>query len=165
VDTCPLARKVARCLEPENGAASEQALWLLPVPEAAILCSPHSNRKTARHGVPEQRWLPQNLRQKTPRPGGHLSSGPEGGWSSGAKNGAASVALWLSPVPEAAILCSPHSHLQTAHRGVPEQRWLPWNLRQKLPGPGRHLSSGPKGGWLSGAEKSYLYIFNETRKL
>ena len=37
----------------------------------------------------------------------------------------ASEALWLLPVPEAASLCSPHSHLPTAHRGVPEQRWLP----------------------------------------
>jgi hypothetical protein len=38
VDPCPLAR----CLEPENGAASE-ALWLLPVPEAVSFCSPHSH--------------------------------------------------------------------------------------------------------------------------
>ena len=44
---------------------------------------------------------------------------------SGAENGAASGALWLLPVPEAASLCSPHSHLQIAHRGVLELRWLP----------------------------------------
>jgi hypothetical protein len=42
VDTCPLARKVDGCLEPENGAAPE-ALWLLCVPEAASLFSPHSH--------------------------------------------------------------------------------------------------------------------------
>ena len=48
-----------------------------------------------------------------PGPGGHLSSGWEGGRMSGAENGAASEALWLLPVPEAASLYSPHSHLQT----------------------------------------------------
>jgi hypothetical protein len=36
---------------------------------------------------------------------------PEGGRLSGAENGVASVALLLSRVPEAASLCSPHSHL------------------------------------------------------
>jgi hypothetical protein len=36
VDTSPLAGKVARGLEPENGAASE-ALWLSPDPEAVSL--------------------------------------------------------------------------------------------------------------------------------
>jgi hypothetical protein len=34
-----------------------------------------------------------------------------GGWLSGAENGDASEDLWLLPVPEAASLCSPHSHL------------------------------------------------------
>jgi hypothetical protein len=43
VDTCPLAGKVARCLEPENGATSE-ALWLLPVPEAVSFCVWNINR-------------------------------------------------------------------------------------------------------------------------
>jgi hypothetical protein len=43
--------KVAGCLEPENGAASE-ALWLSPVPEAASLCSPYSHLQTACLGVP-----------------------------------------------------------------------------------------------------------------
>ena len=42
VDTSPLARKVPGCLEPEEDFASE-ALWLLPVPEAVSLCSPHSH--------------------------------------------------------------------------------------------------------------------------
>ena len=42
VDTCPLAGKVARCLEPEKGAASE-VLWLPSVPEAVSFCSPHSH--------------------------------------------------------------------------------------------------------------------------
>ena len=37
MDTCPLARKVAGCLGPEKGAASE-ALWLPPVPEAVSFC-------------------------------------------------------------------------------------------------------------------------------
>jgi hypothetical protein len=41
-EACPLAKKVARCLEPKNGTASE-ALWLLPVPDAVTFCSPHSH--------------------------------------------------------------------------------------------------------------------------
>jgi hypothetical protein len=71
---------------------------------------------------PGTKVAPEEPEAEPPRPGGHLSFGPEGGWLSGAKNGAASGALWLLPVPEAASLCSPHSHLQTAHRGVLEQR-------------------------------------------
>ena len=55
-------------------------------------------------------------------PGGPLCSHQEGGRLSGAGNGAASEALWLSPVPEAAGLCVPHSHPQTAGRGVSEPR-------------------------------------------
>jgi hypothetical protein len=41
-DTCPLAGRVAGCLEPEKGAASE-ALWLPPVQEAVSFCSAHSH--------------------------------------------------------------------------------------------------------------------------
>jgi hypothetical protein len=41
-DTCPVARNVARCLEPKKGVASE-ALWLLPVPETVSFCSIHSH--------------------------------------------------------------------------------------------------------------------------
>jgi hypothetical protein len=140
-----------RSPETENGAASG-ALWLLPVSEAASLFTPHSHLQTARRGVPEPRWLPRNLRQKPHKPDRHLSSGPKGGRLSGAENGTASGALWLSPVLEAASLCSPHSHLQTACRRVPEPRWLPRNLRQKPHEPGGHLSSGPEGGWFSGAK-------------
>jgi hypothetical protein len=36
--------------------------------------------------------------------------GQEGGQLSGAEDGAASEALWLSPVPETAGLCIPHPH-------------------------------------------------------
>jgi hypothetical protein len=36
-DTCPLAWRVAGCLEPEKGPASE-ALWLPPVPDAVSFC-------------------------------------------------------------------------------------------------------------------------------
>jgi hypothetical protein len=68
-----------------------------------------------------------------------------------AGNGAASEALWLSPIPEAAGLCVPHSHPQTASHGVPEPRWPAWNVRQKPLGPGGPLCSHQEGGRLSGA--------------
>jgi hypothetical protein len=42
VYTSPLAGKVPRCLEPEMGSAPE-AVWLLPVPEAASFCISHSH--------------------------------------------------------------------------------------------------------------------------
>jgi len=95
----------------ENGAASE-ALWLSPVPEAAGLCVPHSHPQTACHGVPEPRWPPWKVRQKPLGQGTPLCSHQEGGRLSGAGNGAASDAMWLSPFPGAAGLCVPHSHLQ-----------------------------------------------------
>ena len=60
-DTYPLAGKVPGCLEPEIRSAPE-ALWLLPVPEAVSLCSPHSHLRRpvlAESGNP--RWLPQIL--------------------------------------------------------------------------------------------------------
>jgi hypothetical protein len=41
-DTSPLAGKVPGCLDLETMSAPE-ALWLLPVPEAVCLCSPHSH--------------------------------------------------------------------------------------------------------------------------
>ena len=44
----------------------------------------------------------RSLRQKPLGPGGPLCSHQEGGRLSGAEDGAASEALWLSPVPETA---------------------------------------------------------------
>jgi hypothetical protein len=85
-----------------NGAASD-ALWLSPDPGAAGLCVPHSHLQAARLGVPEPRWPLRNVRQKPLGPGGHLCSHQEGGRLSGAGNGTASEALWLSPVPEASV--------------------------------------------------------------
>jgi hypothetical protein len=41
-DPYPLARKVARCLGPEKGAALE-VLWLQSVPETVSFCIPHSH--------------------------------------------------------------------------------------------------------------------------
>jgi hypothetical protein len=111
VDTWPLARKVARCLKPENGAASE-ALWLSPVPEAFSFCSPHSH-------------LCRLLSVESGNQGGYCWSWGKSlsGWEDTCplagqvarclelENGAASEALWLSPVPEAVSFCSPHSCL------------------------------------------------------
>ena len=69
VDTLPLAGKVPRCLEPETWSSPE-ALWLLPVPEAVSLCSPHSHLcrpDFTENGNP--RWLPQMLWQSPIRRG------------------------------------------------------------------------------------------------
>ena len=132
----------------ENGAASE-AMWLSPLPEAAGLCVPHSPLHAASCGVPEPRWLPAESEAEASRPGAPLFSHQEGGWLSGAGNGAASDAMWLSPVPGAACLCVPHSHLQAACCGVPEPKLLPWKVRQKPLGPGGPLCSHQEGGQLS----------------
>jgi hypothetical protein len=87
------------------------------------LCGSHLSQKllaSVVHTLTCADCLPQSPRTKvaSTQPeaeasalGGHLSSGPEGGRVSRAENGAASEALWLSPVPEAASFCSPHSHL------------------------------------------------------
>ena len=50
----------------------------------------------------------------------------------------------LSPVPEAASLCIPHSHLQTARHGVLEQRWLPREPEAEASQACGYLSSGPE---------------------
>jgi hypothetical protein len=61
----------------------------------------------------------------------------EGGRLSGAEDGAASEALWLSPVSETSGLCIPHPHpcslpfLESRNQGGSR-----WSLRQKPLGPG-----------------------------
>ena len=96
---------------------------------------------------------PRNVRQKPHGLCGHLCSDQEGGRLSGAENGAASEALWLSPVPETAGLCIPHPHpcslpsAESRNQGGSHQ-----NLRQKPLGPGGPLCSHQEGGRLSGAE-------------
>jgi hypothetical protein len=63
------------------------------------------------HGVLEPRRLPPpGPEAQTSRDGGSLCTHQEGGRLSGAEDGAASEALWLSPVPETAGLCIPHRH-------------------------------------------------------
>ncbi|EDL37615.1 mCG65884 [Mus musculus] len=80
--------------------------------------------------------------------------GQEGGGLSGAEDGAASEALWLSPGPEKAGLCIPHRHpcslpsAESRRQGGSRQ-----GLRQKLLGPGGPLCSHQEGGQLSGAEE------------
>jgi hypothetical protein len=53
---------------------------------------------------PRTKVAPTEPEAEASGPGGYLSYGPKGGQMSGAKNGATSEALWLSPVPEAASL-------------------------------------------------------------
>jgi hypothetical protein len=72
---------------------------------------------------------------------------------SGAEDGAASEALWLSPVPETAGLCIPPPHpcsLPSAESW--SQGGSRWGLRQKPLRPGGPLCSHQEGGRLSGAE-------------
>ena len=117
------------------------------------LYSTPSPMQPALHRVPEPRWLLRSLRQKPLVPGGPLCSHQEGGWLSGVENGAASEALWLSPVPETAGLCIPHPHrcsLPSAESR--NQGGSRWSLRQKPLGPGGPLCSHQEGGQLSGAE-------------
>ena len=82
----------------------------------------------------------------------------EGGWLSGAEDGAASEALWLSPDPETDGLCIPHPHpcsLPSAESR--NQGGSRWSLRQKPLGPGGPLCSHEEGGQLSLSQSSYLF--------
>jgi hypothetical protein len=130
----------------KDGAASE-ALWLSPVPETAGLCILHPHPcslPSAESRSQEGSCL--SLRQKPLGLGGPLCSHQEGGLLSGAEDGAASEALWLSPVPETAGLCISHPlPMQPALRGVLEPRRLPpepeaetsWAGRTPVLSPGR----------------------------
>jgi hypothetical protein len=130
----------------------QEAVLLWPVTEAVVSVVHTLTSLDYFPWSPETKTAPADPEAKASQVGCTPVLWPGRWLVSGAENGAASGALWLLSVPEAASVCSPHSHLQTARRGVPEQKWLPRNLRQKPPRPGRHLSSGPEGGWLSGAE-------------
>jgi hypothetical protein len=66
---------------------------------------------------------PRNVRQKL---GGHLCSDLEDGRLSGAENGAASEALWLSPVPEASVfhtLIRRPPAVESRNQGGPRRTW------------------------------------------
>jgi hypothetical protein len=79
---------------------------------------------------------------------------------SGAENGVASDALWLSPVPETAGLCIPHPHpcsLPSAESR--SQGGSRWRLRQKPLRPGRPLCSHQEGVRLSGAKMAPSFFF------
>jgi hypothetical protein len=80
--------------------------------------------------------------------------GQEGGWLSGAEDGASSEALWLLPVPATARLCIPHPHpcslpsAESRSQGGSCCR----GLRHKPLWPGGPLCSHQEGSQLSGAE-------------
>jgi hypothetical protein len=119
---------------PRNG----WPLYSTPSPVQPALCGVPSQGGSRRRG----------LRQKPLGPGGPLCSHEEGGRLSGAEDGAASEALWLSPVPETAGLCIPHPHpcslpsLESRSQGSSHRR----GLRQKPLGPGGPLCSHQEGG-------------------
>ena len=109
----------------EDGAASE-ALWLLPgrwpvvwsrrwrhLRSSLALACPRNGwplYSTPSPGVPEPRRVPPGPEAQTSQAGGPLCTHQEGGRLPGAEDGAASEALWHSPVPETAGLCIPHRH-------------------------------------------------------
>ncbi|EDL18365.1 mCG145292, partial [Mus musculus] len=95
---CCFGQEGGRLSGAEDGAASE-ALWLSPVPETVGLCFPHLHRcSLPSAGSRSQGGSRRGLRHKPLGPGGPLCSHQEGGRLSGAEDGAASEALWLSPV-------------------------------------------------------------------
>jgi hypothetical protein len=73
----------------------------LPVPETAGLRTPHPCSLPSSQSR-SQEGSHRRLRHKPLRLGRPPCSHQEGGWLSGAEDGAASEALWLSPVPETA---------------------------------------------------------------
>jgi hypothetical protein len=125
----------------EDGAAPE-ALWLLSVPETAGLCTPHCHPCS----LPPAESRSQGgscwgLRHNPLGPGGPLCSHQEGGWLSGAEDGAASDAPRLSPVPETAGLCIPHHHPCSLPSVESRSQGSCRALRQKPLRPGRPLCS------------------------
>ena len=77
---------------------------------------------------------------------------------SGGEDGAASEALWLSPVPETAGLCIPHPHPCSLPSSESwSQGGSRRSLRQKPLGLGGPLCSHQEGGRLSLSQSSYLF--------
>jgi hypothetical protein len=63
-------------------------------------------------GVPEPRWRQLLLRLRPPpEPGGHLSSGPDGGRLSAARKGCYLSGSVPLPIPESVWFCDAPSHL------------------------------------------------------
>ena len=83
-----------------------------------------------------------------------LSSVREGGQMSGARKGHCLRSSVAPTCPRSCqLLWCTLSPVQIILGGVPEPKWLLPILRQKPPGPGRHLSSGREGGRMSGPRK------------
>jgi hypothetical protein len=135
VYTCPLARKLAGCLGPEKGSCLSSSVAPTCPRCCQLLWCTLSPVQTKFSGVLEPRWLPLILRQRAPGPGGHLFSAGEGGQMSGARNGRC---LRSSVAPTYPRICQllwcTLSPVQTKFSGVPESRWLPLILRQRLLG-------------------------------
>ena len=99
------------------------------------------NRIFPRSCVALARKVASCLESKMSQPQKLCGSCREGGWLSGAEDGAAPEALRLSPVPEMAGLCIPHGHpcslpsAESRSQGGSRQ-----GLRHKPLGPGGPLS-------------------------
>ena len=105
-----LAREVAGCLElkmepPQKVSGSHLSQKLLASVFHTLTCAACPPRS------PGTKVAPAEPEAETSWAGGPLCSHQEGGKLSGAENGVTSEALCLSPVPEVASLCIPHSHL------------------------------------------------------
>jgi hypothetical protein len=127
------------------------------------LYSTPSPLQPALRGVLEPRRLPSppGPEAQTSQAGGSLCTHQEGGRLSGAEDGAASEALWLSPVSETAGLCIPHRHpcsLPSAESWSQGDSLRHLGLRNKplrLSDPcalTRKVAGCQEGGRLSGAE-------------
>jgi hypothetical protein len=146
LDTNPLTGKELGCLEPEMQSAPK-ALWLLPVPEAVSLCSPHSHpHRPVLGGIREPKMAPPDavVKPSLGRPDTSPLTMKEPRYLE-PKKWSAPEALWLLSVPGAVSLCIPHSPL---FRLVSvESRNQDGSHRccgKALLGRGGHLSSGRK---------------------
>ena len=131
VDTSSLAGKVAGCLVPKMGSVPK-AVLLLPFPEAVSLLQSNSTPST------DLICTDCSLRDLGPMmthslapavrvlPGGHLSSGRECAWMSGAQNGVCHRNCVATVCPRICVATVVNTLTsQNSLQGTQDPRWLP----------------------------------------